>query len=77
MAHKRLTHDPKTEVVEKKCDALIARKTKILKRKLNVLLPKLRTIIDCAWTGTFAADVIAGAIAGEPDADADLYRLPD
>jgi glycine/D-amino acid oxidase-like deaminating enzyme len=92
-------------------DERLDRKTKILRRKLHRLLPKLDTTIDYAWTGTFgetttglpiigpvpgmprcwialgyggngttyaaiAADVIAGAIAGRPDLDADLYGFP-
>jgi glycine/D-amino acid oxidase-like deaminating enzyme len=96
---------------EKKRDALIGRKTAMLRRKLARLFPKLDTAIDYAWTGTFgetttglpiigavpgmprcfialgyggngttyaaiAADVIAGAIIGRPDVDADLYHFP-
>jgi glycine/D-amino acid oxidase-like deaminating enzyme len=94
-----------------KRDALIGRKTAMLRRKLKRLFPKLNTAIDYAWTGAFgetttglpiigavpgmphcfialgyggngttyaviAADIIAGAIAGRPDVDADLYRFP-
>ena len=93
---------------EEKRDALLARKTATLQRKLKQLLPNIDTRIDFAWTGSFgqsstglptigpvprmpncwaalgyggngttysriAADVIAGALAGRPDADADLY----
>jgi len=93
-------------------DARLDRKTKMLRRKLHRLLPRLRTTVDYAWTGTFgetttglpiigpvpgmprcwaalgyggngttyaaiAADVIAGAIAGRPDVDADLYGFLD
>ena len=96
---------------DKKRDALIGRKTAMLRRKLDRLFPKLNTAIDYAWAGTFgetttglpiigavpgmphcfialgyggngttyaaiAADVIAGAIIGRPDVDADLYRFP-
>jgi glycine/D-amino acid oxidase-like deaminating enzyme len=92
-------------------DALISRKTKLLRHKLDRLFPKLDPTIEYAWTGTFgetttglpiigavpglphcfvalgyggngttyaaiAADIIAGAISGEPDVDADLYRFP-
>jgi len=92
-------------------DALLNRKTAILRRKLHRLLPKLDTTIAFRWTGTFgetttglpiidripgmphcwvalgyggngttyaaiAANVIAGAICGRPDVDADLYRFP-
>ena len=91
-----------------KRDALIARKTATLRRKLARLLPRIDTRADFAWTGSFgetasglptiapiprmpncwaalgyggngttyariAADVIAGALAGRPDADADLF----
>jgi len=96
---------------EEKRDALLTRKTAILRRKLQKLLPKLDTTIEFAWAGTFgetntglpiidrvpgmprcwialgyggngttaaaiAADVLAGAIVGPPDVDADLYRFP-
>jgi glycine/D-amino acid oxidase-like deaminating enzyme len=96
---------------EEKRDALLPRKTAILRRKLRRLLPELDTTIEFAWAGTFgetntglpiidrvpgmphcwialgyggngttfaaiAADVIAGAIVGTPDMDADLYRFP-
>lgn len=96
---------------EKRRDALLGRKTAMLRRQLHRLLPKLDTAVEFAWTGTFgetitglpiigrvpgmprcwialgyggngttyaaiAADVIAGAIAGRPDADADLYNFP-
>jgi glycine/D-amino acid oxidase-like deaminating enzyme len=96
---------------EKRRDALLGRKTAMLRRKLYRLLPKLDTAVEFAWTGTFgetttglpiigrvpgmprcwialgyggngttyaaiAADVIAGAIAGRPDADSDLYHFP-
>jgi glycine/D-amino acid oxidase-like deaminating enzyme len=92
-------------------DARLDRKTKMLRRKMHGLLPKLATTVAFAWTGTFgetttglpiigrvpsmprcwialgyggngttyaaiAADVIAGGIAGRPDADADLYGFP-
>jgi glycine/D-amino acid oxidase-like deaminating enzyme len=91
-----------------KRDALLARKTATLQRKLKQLLPNIDTRIDFAWTGSFggsstgmptigpiprmpncwaalgyggngttfsriAADVIAGALAGRPDSDADLF----
>jgi glycine/D-amino acid oxidase-like deaminating enzyme len=91
-------------------DALLDRKTAMLRRKLHLLLPKLDTTVEFAWTGAFgetttglpiidqvpgmphcwialgyggngttyaaiAADVLAGAIAGRPDVDADLYRF--
>lgn len=97
---------------DEKRDALIGRKTAMLKRKLRRLLPKLDNTVEFAWTGAFgetttglpiigavpgmphcfvalgyggngttyaaiAADIIAGAIAGRPDLDADLYRFPD
>ena len=96
---------------EEKRDALLSRKTEMLRRKLQRLLPKLDTTVEFAWTGAFgetktglpiigplphmphcwialgyggngttyaaiAAAVIAGAIAGRPDADADLYQFP-
>jgi glycine/D-amino acid oxidase-like deaminating enzyme len=89
-------------------DALIARKTRVLSRKLKALIPGIDATPDFAWTGAFgesatglptidavpgmascwvalgyggngitysriAADVISGALAGRPDADADLY----
>lgn len=38
---------------EEKRDALIARKTKTLQRKLGQLMPNLDTRIDFAWTGSF------------------------
>jgi glycine/D-amino acid oxidase-like deaminating enzyme len=91
-------------------DALIDRKTAMLRRKLHRLFPKLDTTVEFAWAGAFgetttglpiigavpgmphcwvalgyggngttyaaiAADVIAGAITGRPDVDADLYRF--
>ena len=91
-------------------DALIGRKTAMLRRKLHRLFPKLDTTVEFAWAGAFgetttglpiigavpgmphcwvalgyggngttyaaiAADVIAGAISGRPDVDADLYRF--
>jgi glycine/D-amino acid oxidase-like deaminating enzyme len=91
-----------------KRDALLARKTATLQRKLKQLLPNIDTRIDFAWTGSFggsstglptigaiprmpncwaalgyggngttfsriAADVIAGALTGRPDSDADLF----
>jgi glycine/D-amino acid oxidase-like deaminating enzyme len=91
-------------------DALIERKTAMLRRKLHRLFPKLDTTVAFAWAGAFgetttglpiigavpgmphcwtalgyggngttyaaiAADVIAGAITGRPDIDADLYRF--
>ncbi len=93
-----------------KRDALLARKTKILVRKLARLAPEIDPTPAFAWTGTFgasrtglptigavpglphcfvalgyggngitysriAADVISGALAGKPDADADLYDV--
>lgn len=96
---------------DKKRDALIARKTGMLQRKLQRLFPKLDSTVDYAWAGAFgetttglpiigevpgmphcfialgyggngttyaaiAADVIAGAIVGRPDVDADLYCFP-
>jgi glycine/D-amino acid oxidase-like deaminating enzyme len=92
-------------------DALLARKTRTLRRKLHRMLPAIDTTVEFAWCGTFgasstglprigrvpgrprtwvalgyggngttysriAADVISGAIAGRPDADADLYDFP-
>lgn len=92
-------------------DALLARKTKTLARKLRRLLPTLDANVMFAWTGTFgqtdtglpiigkirtlpncwvalgyggngityaqiAADIIAGALTGRPDVDADLYDFP-
>jgi glycine/D-amino acid oxidase-like deaminating enzyme len=89
-------------------DALIARKTATLQRKLARLIRGVDTRVDFAWTGSFgtsstglptigripqlphcwvalgyggngttysriAADVIAGALTGRPDIDADLY----
>ncbi len=91
-------------------DALIGRKTAMLRRRLHRLFPKLDTTVTFAWAGAFgetttglpiigpipgmphcwtalgyggngttyaaiAADVIAGAITGRPDVDADLYRF--
>ena len=38
---------------EEKRDALLARKTKMLTRKLHHLFPKLDTTVEFAWTGTF------------------------
>jgi glycine/D-amino acid oxidase-like deaminating enzyme len=96
---------------EKRRDALLGRKTAMLRRKLHRLLPKLDPAVEFAWTGTFgetttglpiigrvpgmprcwialgyggngttyaaiAADIIVAAIAGRPDADADLYNFP-
>jgi glycine/D-amino acid oxidase-like deaminating enzyme len=96
---------------EERRDSLLSRKTAMLRRKLQRLLPKLDTTVEFAWTGSFgetktglpiigqlphmphcwialgyggngttyaaiAADIIAGAIAGRPDVDADLYRFP-
>jgi glycine/D-amino acid oxidase-like deaminating enzyme len=93
-------------------DALLARKTKTLGRKLCRLLPKLDASVMWAWTGTFgqtdtglpiigkirtlpncwvalgyggngityaqiASDIIAGALTGCPDVDADLYDFPE
>ncbi len=95
-------------VDEDKRDALLARKTRTLQRKLGKLLPGISTKIDFAWAGSFgqsatglpiigpiprmahcfaalgyggngitysriAADVITGALTGNPDVDADLY----
>lgn len=95
-------------VDEEKRDALLARKTKTLQRKLRRLLPGVSTQVDFAWAGAFgqsstglpsigaipglphcfaalgyggngitysriAADVIAGAVTGRRDCDADLY----
>jgi glycine/D-amino acid oxidase-like deaminating enzyme len=92
-------------------DALLARKTKTLQRKLARLAPNLDTRVEFAWTGSFgqsatglptigpvpdlpncwialgyggngitysriAADIIAGAFAGRPDVDADLFDFP-
>ena len=89
-------------------DALLARKTATLQRKLARLIRGVDTRVDFAWTGSFgparpacrpsggfrsmphcwvalgyggngitysriAADVIAGALTGRPDIDADLY----
>lgn len=96
---------------DKRRDALLGRKTAMLRHKLHRLLPNLDTTVEFAWTGAFgetstglpiigevprmprcwialgyggngttyaaiAADVICGAIAGKPDADADLYHFP-
>jgi glycine/D-amino acid oxidase-like deaminating enzyme len=89
-------------------DALIARKTKTIQRKLKRLMPGIDTRVDYAWAGSFgssetglptiaqiprmprcwaalgyggngttysriASEVIAGALNGRPDVDADLY----
>ena len=94
-----------------KRDALLARKTKTLARKLKRLVPGLDTTPEFAWTGAFgetatglpsigqvpdmphcwvalgyggngitysrvAADVICGALTGQPDIDAGLYDFP-
>jgi glycine/D-amino acid oxidase-like deaminating enzyme len=93
---------------DEKRDALLARKTQTLQRKLGKLLPGVSTTIDFAWAGSFgqsatglpsigpiprmahcfaalgyggngitysriAADIITGALTGNPDIDADLY----
>ena len=42
---------------EKKRDALLAHKTRILRRKLSQLLPWLDTTVEFAWTGTFGESV--------------------
>ena len=53
-----------------KRDALLGRKTAMLRRKLKRLFPKLDTAIDYAWTGTFGETTtglpIIGTVPGMP-----------
>jgi glycine/D-amino acid oxidase-like deaminating enzyme len=47
-----------------KRDQYLDRKTKLLRRKLHRLLPRLDTMVDCAWTGTFGETTTGLPIIG-------------
>ena len=61
---------------EEKRDALLARKTATLQRKLKQLLPNIDTRIDFAWTGSFGAEFDRAADHRPGPAHAELLGGP-